>query len=1246
MGLIVLSTFSYRAQARKLRADNQFAGRPQLVVQLGHTAPVMATAFSRDGRFVATGSFHEAILWERNSGREVRRFPAKHGLSTVAFTPDSRSLLLGETGVSGDGLRLVEIATWREVWRKPAKVDAAFFSSDGKLILTSSDHQSLTRSADDSIIVWWRDAATGAEVRRVNLKWPSFSPGQDSFGWSKYAILSPDARWILTGILAPTFEQQPDAPALLWNAETGELAQKFERPGRLRAAAFSPNGQYVLIASDDRSARLWEVASGRQAQRFDHQFEISSVAFSIEGNRALTVAVTGRRETNTIRTAFLWDIARGNARQLFSWESHWTQGVSASFSPDGQAVMTANRGLGMLAEEDRGARLWDAETGEQIQEFDGRAGKLQSAVVSPDGRYIVTASADHNAYVWEVATGKVLHRLEGHKSAVNCAAFSKDSKWIATGSNDGTVWLWETSTGRRVQHFEWETKSNRNTPGSHAQAAVTAVALSSDGSQVLAASWYQGVRLWQASGQLLHRFPHSGSIFSVAFSPDDRYVMTAAGSDSMWQFSGDDKAGTSDNTLRRWDAATGQQARSFKFEKHPLSSTGCTAIVSSPDGRFVLARVTDYSLRDNRDYLWDLESTREEPLTVPSSGQLLAFSSDGGHLAFLDGQGHASVGAFDAGLPQRIKLQPYAEPHDGPYALAFSPDRRFAVAESAGEITRLRDPFTGQELCRLVTFRDGGWVVVDAAGRFDASSLEEIRGLHWIMPDDPLRPLPLEIYMRDYYYPRLLQRILAGEELKPVRDISRLNRAQPSVKIISVEQQKDQPELAKVTVEITQAPSPSSSGAASEARDAYDLRLFRDGQLVGQYPPPEGGEKARAGFRRFNDEEKLKAWRDKSQVELDGVGKRLVTFPVRLPRREQVSEVQFSAYAFNNDRIKSATYRRALKLKQAIAPVKGRAFIVSVGVNRTESPGEWRLNFAVNDADQIQRALSEQIAKNGEYREVIPVRLIADRKSTGEEIKQATKANLQTVLRLLAGKTVTPEAQALIPSSTKLLRAGKAEPEDLVIISISSHGVEDQGVFYLLPYDIGRGRGKTLTPDFLERCISSEELAAWMREIDAGTMILIVDACKSAALVETKEFKPGPMGDSGLGQLAYDKGMQILTASQSNQEAGENVALQLSYLTQALINEGIKAGQADQLPRDGQITLGEWLQFGVKRVPELQVKEARQRQTPKTGRNISSGNRGTELTEASAPQRPSLFDFRRQRREVTLVKKAISQPRK
>jgi hypothetical protein len=48
-------------------------------------------------------------------------------------------------------------------------------------------------------------------------------------------------------------------------------------------------------------------------------------------------------------------------------------------------------------------------------------------------------------------------------------------------------------------------------------------------------------------------------------------------------------------------------------------------------------------------------------------------------------------------------------------------------------------------------------------------------------------------------------------------------------------------------------------------------------------------------------------------------------------------------------------------------------------------------------------------------------------------------------------------------------------------------------------------------------------------------MVMILDACYSAASIESADFKPGPMGSRGLGQLAYDKRIRVLAASQAKQ---------------------------------------------------------------------------------------------------------------
>jgi hypothetical protein len=70
--------------------------------------------------------------------------------------------------------------------------------------------------------------------------------------------------------------------------------------------------------------------------------------------------------------------------------------------------------------------------------------------------------------------------------------------------------------------------------------------------------------------------------------------------------------------------------------------------------------------------------------------------------------------------------------------------------------------------------------------------------------------------------------------------------------------------------------------------------------------------------------------------------------------------------------------------------------------------------------------------------------------------------------------------------------------------------------------------------DFLERAISSADLAVWWQGIDAGEMIMIVDPGYAGA-VSGRDFRPAPLGDPGFGQLSYDKHMPVSCAAQPAQ---------------------------------------------------------------------------------------------------------------
>jgi len=119
----------------------------------------------------------------------------------------------------------------------------------------------------------------------------------------------------------------------------------------------------------------------------------------------------------------------------------------------------------------------------------------------------------------------------------------------------------------------------------------------------------------------------------------------------------------------------------------------------------------------------------------------------------------------------------------------------------------------------------------------------------------------------------------------------------------------------------------------------------------------------------------------------------------------------------------------------------------------------------------------------------------------------------------------------------------------------------------------------------------------------------------------------------GVGQLAFDKGMRILAASQADDVALESDLIKQGLLSFALVENGLEGKQADFKPKDKKITLEERLSYGVNRVPSLA-------EEVKAGTVV--GSRGDvrtsagELRKKRVIQQPALFDFTKGRRDTVL----------
>jgi len=595
---------------------------------------------------------------------------------------------------------------------------------------------------------------------------------------------------------------------------------------------------------------------------------------------------------------------------------------------------------------------------------------------------------------------------------------------------------------------------------------------------------------------------------------------------------------------------------------------------------------------------------RSKLYTVKTDGNRVRLSARAGNL------GGAGAGAFVGGLIVLLRGAEYLE----------------VLTPSGGEVGRF-------------VFGDGGqWLFTDGKGRFDTYDPEAKASAYWVMRDDPMHALDPELFMRDYFEPRLLPRLMeckleearrptaCQEVFAPIRPVSSLNRARPTVEFAGIDRQPGAGDTVTVRLRVSGAQELRLQPGTSERRNsgAFDVHLRLNGQLVARRPVAKG-------LVTPPDDREGTAWRDRSRV-VSGTGTEDVSIPgIKLPHTERATQLVFSAYAFNEDRVKGPTSEFKYPAPAKGAP-KRRAFVVAIGSSAYEDK-RMDLRFPAADARALLDSVIPALRSTRRFAEVdvIPISLTSEwNEASGQRrvLKaETTKERIRQVLEAISGTGRDPKVPA--PSS----------PDDTVIILFSGHGLNHAQEFYLVPYDSGEklpDRGADRPVLDLSKQISSAELAHWLRDLVAEEIVLVIDACHSSASVESADFKPGPMGARGLGQLAYDKGMRVLASTRPNDLAWESKEKGQGLLSYALLQEGLVLRKADRLPSNGVITFSEWLQYAVDRVPSL-YGEAWKGIGSSDARLVSfdsSDRRSREVTVdgkrvQAKSQQPSLFNYRR-----------------
>jgi WD40 repeat protein len=331
----------------------------------------------------------------------------------------------------------------------------------------------------------------------------------------------------------------------------------------------SPGGNKLFGSLGDSLIKIWDIKSLSSEPVKDiaslDQFEKTAYGMVFTPDSTKLIVGRGKFKIQMLdikdNCNLIVDIDRNSKSEFL---------CAIAVSPSGQRIISSSNNS-----DGNQVSFWDINSGELLLEFVGhssgyhsgeyRTSDINAIAISPNAKVIVTASKDFSLKIWKLKeirltkTGQVVVKptvhtqLLGHSDQVKSVAVTPDGKWVVSASSDEVVIVWDIVTGDPIHILKKHYVDVSYKP--HLDVMI----LSNDGKKAFTSSqWNREIKIWDiekeqvvtldlkpgsincGDGLYLNTGGHTKNVRDIALTHDDRYLITCSYHDStvnLWDFS-------------------------------------------------------------------------------------------------------------------------------------------------------------------------------------------------------------------------------------------------------------------------------------------------------------------------------------------------------------------------------------------------------------------------------------------------------------------------------------------------------------------------------------------------------------------------------------------------------------------------------------------------------------------------------------------------------------------------------------